>query len=456
MNWDTSRWTRAGLILLALVGSLVVIQLKEPILGLDLRGGVMMLLEAQTEQLDTRDITQAEAMDRVVDTIRFRVNQTGLAETTVTQAGNRRVWVEIPCPAEGPCEQPRQLRNLIERRGFLVFKKVLDSAQSEAELSPTPSQEVVRGQTGEVFLVPQEPLMTGAEIASAAAQAAAPGTTAGATSPYVVQLTFTDEGAQEFARYLTDGTLQAGQNPDRLAIILDGLVQSAPSITEGIISSARSGWRNIKTGSQITGMANLDEARNLSIVLRSGNLPVPVRVIQENTIGPNIGQDSIDSGIFATALAGVLILLFMIVYYRLAGVIADLTIVLNVLVLVAAMMLLDATWTLPGIAGLILTIGIGVDNNVLIFERVREELRSGKTIRASIDYGYDRAIWTIVDSNVTALVTALILFTFGTGPIQGFATTLSIGLVVNLFTALAGTRLAFDIIKDSEPRRLSI
>ena len=293
--------------------------------------------------------------------------------------------------------------------------------------------------------------MTGAEIASAAAQASAPG--AGATSPYVVQLTFTDDGAQEFARLLTDGTLQAN---DRLAIILDGIVQSAPSITQGIIGSAQSGWRNIQSGSQITGMQNLEQARNLSIVLRSGNLPIPVRVIQENTIGPNIGQDSIDSGIFATVLAGALILLFMIVYYRLAGVIADMTIALNVLVLVAAMMLLDATWTLPGIAGLILTIGIGVDNNVLIFERVREELRSGKTVRASIDYGYDRAIWTIIDSNVTALVTALILFTFGTGPIQGFATTLSIGLVVNLFTALAGTRLAFDVIKDSEPRRLSI
>ena len=453
MNWDTSRWVRAGLILLVLVGSLVVIQLKEPILGLDLRGGVMMLLEAETEQLNTSDLTQAEAMDRVVDTIRFRVNQTGLAETTVTQAGNRRVWVEIPCPAEGPCEQPRQLRNLIERRGFLVFKKVIDSAQSESELSPTPSQEIVRGETGEVFLVPQEPLMTGAEIASAAAQASQ---SMAAASPFVVRLTFTDAGAQQFAEYLTDGTLQAGTTPDRLAIILDGVVQSAPSITQEIINTAQSGWRNIKSGTEITGMADLQEARNLSIVLRSGNLPVPVRVIQENTIGPNIGQDSIDSGIFATVLAGVLILLFMIVYYRLAGVIADLTIVLNVLVLVAAMMLLDATWTLPGIAGLILTIGIGVDNNVLIFERVREELRSGKTVRASIDYGYDRAIWTIVDSNVTALVTALILFTFGTGPIQGFATTLSIGLVVNLFTALAGTRLAFDIIKDSEPRRLSI
>ena len=451
MNWDTGRWTRAGLILLVLVGSLLVIQLKEPILGLDLRGGVMMLLEAQTEQLDQTNLNQTEAMDRIVDTIRFRVNQTGLAETTVTQAGNRRVWVEIPCPATGSCEQPRQLRNLLERRGFLVFKKVADSAASADQLSPTPSQEIVRDETGQAFLVPQAPLMTGAQIASAAAQATQPG--AGAASPYVVQLTFTDDGAREFADFLTGGTLQPN---DRLAIILDGVVQSAPSITQGIINSAQSGWRNIKSGTQITGMADLDQASNLAIVLRSGNLPVPVNVIQENTIGPNIGQDSIDSGIFATLLAAGLVLLFMLLYYKLAGAIADLTIALNVLVLVAAMMLLEATWTLPGIAGLILTIGIGVDNNVLIFERVREELKTGKTVRASIDYGYDRAIWTIIDSNVTALVTALILFTFGTGPIQGFATTLSIGLVVNLFTALAGTRLAFDIIKDSEPRRLSI
>jgi len=451
MNWDTARWVRAALIVLVLVGSLVVIQLKEPILGLDLRGGVMMQLEAQTERLAETNLTQAEAMERVVDTIRFRVDQTGLAETTVTQAGNRRVWVEIPCPATGSCEQPRQLRNLIERRGFLVFKTVINSAQSEDQLSPTPSQEIVRNDAGTFFVVPQSPLMTGAEIESASAQASPPGS--GAASPYVVQLTFTDNGAQEFQQYLTDGTLQVD---DRLAIILDGVVQSAPRISQGITSEAQSGWRSIKSGTSITGLSGIDEARNLSIVLRSGNLPIPVEVIQENTIGPNIGQDSIDSGIFATILAAVLILVFMVAYYRLAGAIADLTILLNVLVLVAAMMLLDATWTLPGIAGLILTIGIGVDNNVLIFERVREELRSGKTVRASIDYGYDRAIWTIVDSNVTALVTALILFTFGTGPIQGFATTLSIGLVVNLFTALAGTRLAFDVIKDSEPRRLSI
>lgn len=455
MNWDTARWTRAALIVLVLVGSLVVIQLKEPILGLDLRGGVMMLLEAQTDRLEETDLTQAEAMDRIVDTIRFRVDQTGLAETTVTQAGNRRVWVEIPCPATGSCEQPRQLRNLIERRGFLVFKEVVNAAPSRDSLSPSPTQEIVGPYTAggreEFLVVPQEPLMTGAEIESTSAQASQPG--GGATSPYVVQLTFTDDGAREFQQYLTDGTLQVD---DRLAIILDGAVQSAPRISQGIVNEAQSGWRSIKGGTSITGLSSIDEARNLSIVLRSGNLPIPVRVIQENTIGPNIGQDSIDSGVFATVLAAVLILLFMVVYYRLAGVIADLTILLNVLVLVAAMMLLDATWTLPGIAGLILTIGIGVDNNVLIFERVREELRSGKTVRASIDYGYDRAIWTIVDSNVTALVTALILFTFGTGPIQGFATTLSIGLVINLFTALAGTRLAFDVIKDSEPRRLSI
>ncbi len=455
MNWDTARWTRAALIVLVLVGSLVVIQLKEPILGLDLRGGVMMLLEAQTDRLEETDLTQAEAMDRIVDTIRFRVDQTGLAETTVTQAGNRRVWVEIPCPATGSCEQPRQLRNLIERRGFLVFKEVVNAAPSRDSLSPSPTQEIVGPYTAggreEFLVVPQEPLMTGAEIESTSAQASQPG--GGATSPYVVQLTFTDDGAREFQQYLTDGTLQVD---DRLAIILDGAVQSAPRISQGIVNEAQSGWRSIKGGTSITGLSSIDEARNLSIVLRSGNLPIPVRVIQENNIGPNIGQDSIDSGVFATVLAAVLILLFMVVYYRLAGVIADLTILLNVLVLVAAMMLLDATWTLPGIAGLILTIGIGVDNNVLIFERVREELRSGKTVRASIDYGYDRAIWTIVDSNVTALVTALILFTFGTGPIQGFATTLSIGLVINLFTALAGTRLAFDVIKDSEPRRLSI
>lgn len=457
MKPEQLRWIRVALITIAVVGSIVVVNVKNPILGLDLRGGVMMLLQADQERLSEQPRSErSKVMDRIVDTIRFRVNATGLAETTVTQAGESRVWVEIPCPATGPCREPQQVRRLIERRGFLEFKRVEEVGSGpQDELDPGPFEEVVTDEEGTPYLVPDEPLMTGAAIASAQAQPVQPGSGQG---PFVVVLTFTEEGAKRFARYLTDGTLQGG---DLLAIILDGVVQSAPRITgpdepNSIITAARQGWRNIQQGAQISGQPNLETASNLAIVLRSGNLPVPVNVILQNQIGPNIGHDSIRNGVFATALAGILVLVFMAIYYRFVGVIADLTLTLNLLMLIAAMMLLDATWTLPGIAGLILTIGMGVDSNVLIFERVREELRSGKSVRAAIDFGYERALLTIVDAHVTVVITALILFTFGTGPIKGFATTLSIGIIINLFTALVGTRLAFDLIKTREPRRLSI
>jgi preprotein translocase subunit SecD len=446
------KWLRVGLILLALIGSIVVISLEEPILGLDLRGGVMLLLQANPEDLQKLTPSErAQAIDEAVGIIRLRVNESGLAETFVSKAGEDRIWVEIPCPAPPePCTRPEVVRNLIERRGYLEFKKVLKVGSPDEELVPGPFEEVVYDQDGVPYLVPVEPLLTGAEIVDARAQPS-PNVSSG---PFVVLLTFTEEGAKRFAELLRGGTLKEG---DRLAIILDGAVQSAPSIAPSLVSSARSGgWRSIRQGTQITNLPTLEEATQLAIVLRSGNLPVRLKAILEESIGPSLGQDSINKGMLASIVAGALVLLFMLIYYRFAGLIADLVLGLNLLMLIAAMMLLGATWTLPGIAGLILTIGMGVDSNVLIFERVREELRAGKSVRAAIDFGYDRALLTIIDSHVTTLITALILFTFGTGPIKGFATTLSIGIVINLFTALMGTRLAFDLIKEREPRRLSI
>ncbi len=449
----SSIWIRIGLISFTLAGSLVVVGLEQPILGLDLRGGVMLLLQANPEdfaKLPTAD--QARAIDDAVRIIRFRVNETGLAETFVSQAGEDRIWVEIPCPAPPePCTKPESVRNLIERRGFLEFKKVKKVGGPGEELTPSsPFEDVIFDQDGISYLVPADPLLTGAAIANARAQAGQLG-----SGPFVVALTFTEEGARQFSDLLTkQGKLQEN---DRMAIILDGSIQSAPSVSKSIIDAARNGgWRAVKDTTQITGLPTLDEATQLAIVLRSGNLPMRLRTILEESIGPSLGRDSITKGITASIVAGVLVLLFMILYYRLVGFIADLTLGLNLLLLIAVMMLLDATWTLPGIAGLILTIGMGVDSNVLIFERVREELRSGKSVRAAIDFGYERALLTIIDSHVTTLITALILFTFGTGPIKGFATTLSIGIFINLFTALVGTRLAFDLIKEREPRRLSI
>jgi len=260
------------------------------------------------------------------------------------------------------------------------------------------------------------------------------------TEPYVA-LEFNSEGGRIFDRV-------TGENVNkRLAIILDDTVYSAPVVRERI-----SGGR-----ASITGGFSMDEAKDLAIVLRAGALPAPVTVIQNITIGPTLGEDSIRSGIQATALAGILVIIFMVFYYRSCGIVADIALFLNLIYLLGAFSALKATMTLPGIAGIALTMGMGVDSNVLIFERIREELRLGKTVRAAVDAGFEKAWVAIFDSHITTLITTSILFIFGTGPIKGFAVTLSIGVIINLFTAVFGSKAIFDwIIKRYKPRTLSI
>jgi preprotein translocase subunit SecD len=258
--------------------------------------------------------------------------------------------------------------------------------------------------------------------------------------PYVA-LEFNSEGVRIF-----DQVTGANVNK-RLAIILDNTVYSAPVIRERISGGKAS----------ITGSFTMDEAKDLAIVLRAGALPAPVKVIQNITIGPTLGQDSIKKGLQAAILGAILVVVFMIVYYRACGIVADLALAMNLFLLLGAFTALSATMTLPGIAGIILTMGIGVDSNVLIFERIREELRLGKTVRAAIDGGYSKAWVTIFDSHITTLITTFILFLFGTGPIKGFAVTLSIGVIINLFTAVLGSKVIFDwIVQKYKPRSLSI
>lgn len=258
--------------------------------------------------------------------------------------------------------------------------------------------------------------------------------------PYV-SITFDSKGAKEFERVTAENVRK------RMAIVLDNTVYSAPVIQERI-----GGGR-----AQITGSFTMQEASDLAIVLRAGSLPAPMTIIQDLTVGPSLGQDSIDKGLRSTMFAGVLVVLFMVVYYRLSGVIANFALALNLICLIGALSALNATLTLPGIAGIILTIGMGVDSNVLIFERIREELRQGKPVRLAVDSGYEKALLTIVDAHVTTLITGLALFLFGTGPIKGFAVTLCLGISINLFTALVGTKVVFDVInKQRRLERLSI
>lgn len=229
--------------------------------------------------------------------------------------------------------------------------------------------------------------------------------------------------------------------------MLDNTVYSAPVIQERI-----SGGR-----AQISGSFTMDQANDLSIVLRAGALPAPVRIIQNVTVGPSLGQDSIENGLKAGMIGTFLVVSFMVFYYRLSGLLANLTMALNITLLLGAMAALNATLTLPGIAGIILTIGMSVDANVLIFERIRDELRAGKPVRLAVDAGYTKAFSSIFDSNVTTLITAFVLFLFGTGPIKGFAVTLSLGVIFNLFTALIGTKVVYDFINSRwKLQRLSI
>jgi len=280
-----------------------------------------------------------------------------------------------------------------------------------------------------LFFLKKQPEMTGKYITEA-------GVTIGSGSQSftqgqpIVTLKMNREGARIFARV-------TGANVGkRLAIVLDGKVASAPNIKDKIPSG----------NAIIEGNFSMEEAKELAIVLRAGALPAPVVPIEERTIGPSLGRDSVRRGQISIAIGIILVVVFMVIYYKMSGLIADIALILNLILIMAALAAFGATLTLPGVAGLILTMGMAVDANVLIFERIREELRTGKTVRAAIDAGYSRAFWTIFDANVTTFLTALVLYQFGTGPIRGFAVTLSVGILASMFTAIVVTRVIFDTI----------
>jgi preprotein translocase subunit SecD len=274
-----------------------------------------------------------------------------------------------------------------------------------------------------LFLVNEEALMTGEAVATANA-----GFDPQMASQAIVTLDLTSEGATQFA------DVTRGHVNERLAIVLDGVVRMAPNIRQPITTGS----------AQIEGFDTVQEARDIAIVLRAGALPAPLDVIEERTVGPSLGADSINAGKVA-GIAGLLVVMaFMVFYYRASGLVADLALLMNIALILAALAAFGATLTLPGIAGLILTVGMAVDANVLVFERVREELRLGKTVRAALDAGYDRAFVTILDAQITTLIAAAVLFQFGTGPIKGFAVVLTFGIICSIFTAVFVTRTLFD------------
>ncbi|MDP6625517.1 MAG: protein translocase subunit SecD, partial [Nitrospinota bacterium] len=247
------------------------------------------------------------------------------------------------------------------------------------------------------------------------------------SEPYI-SMTFNKQGAVRF-RDITRQNVRK-----RLAIVLDNNVYSAPVIQEEIAGGQ----------AQITGRFTMEEARDLAIVLRAGTLPAPVIILEERDVGPSLGKDSIEKGIKSILIGGLFVIVFVAFYYKLSGTVADFAILLTLIILSGALAYFGAALTLPGIAGIILTVGMAVDANVLIFERIREELRIGKTLRAAVDVGFSRAFKTILDANVTTVIAAIVLFQFGTGPIKGFAVTLSIGVMASMFSSVFVTRVIFD------------
>ncbi|MBW1805426.1 MAG: protein translocase subunit SecD [Deltaproteobacteria bacterium] len=378
----------------------------------------------------TKDQIMKMATDQALETIRNRIDQFGVNEPDIRTQENHRILIQLP-----GIEDPDRAIRLIGKTAQLKFKLVDDeNSLDEALKGNMPSgreilyQDSIDSKTGSKkkvpFLLKKRTSLTGKYITDARVQIDSQ-----YNEPYV-SLSFNSKGARIFERV-------TGENVEkRLAIVLDNNVYSAPVIRDRI-----SGGK-----AQITGRFTMDEARDLAIVLRAGALPAPVKILEERTVGPSLGKDSIEKGFKSMVIGGIVVVLFMIVYYGLSGVIADLALLLNMLFIMSGLAFFGATLTLPGIAGMILTIGMAVDANVLIFERIREELRLGKTVRAAIEGGYGKALVTILDANVTTFIAALVLFQFGTGPVRGFAVTLSIGIVASFITAVFVTRIIFDYL----------
>ena len=355
------------------------------------------------------DHVKTMARSQALETIRNRIDQFGVSEPDIRQQGEKRILIQLP-----GIKDTQRAKELIGKTALLEFKLVdeLHSLDAARNGTTPPGSEWVeplsKGTHGQStpYLLKKRTLLTGANLTDARVEF-------GQFNQPHVSIEFDRKGARIFEQITEENVKK------RLAIVLDNRVQTAPVIQEKI-----SGGK-----AQITGDYTIEEARDLAIVLRAGALPAPVKILQETTVGPSLGADSIRKGLMSMAIGGLLVVVFMVIYYKGSGMIADAALILNILLIGAGLAAFQATLTLPGIAGIILTIGMAVDANVLIFERIREELDIGKTPLSAVDSGYQRATLTILDANVTTLIAALVLFQFGTGAVKGFAITLNAGCI---------------------------
>jgi SecD/SecF fusion protein len=445
-------------------------------LGLDLKGGMHLVLEVDTTCIKE---SPQDLHERAFEIIKNRIDEFGVYEPTVEKQSGERILVQLP-----GVDRDRAI-NLIEKVAHLEFKLVVDERIEDVlkkidrffsegdtfafeepfssyligverdmgiDVRDEDSVVAMIGQAQDIippeveflfgprelyegrdvkrlYLLKKEAELTGETIRDARHQPYQ-GQNLQYAGSWMIELEFKREAARKFASI-------TGRNiGKRLAIVLDNIVQSAPSIVERIPQGKAS----------ITGKFKAEEARDLAIVLRAGALPAPLKIVEERTVGPSLGRDSIQSGVRAVLIASALVIIFMFIYYSLSGFVADIALFLNLFFLLAILSAFRGSLTMPGIAGIALTIGMAVDANVLIFERIREELKIGKTTRTAIDQGFARAWITIFDSNITTIIIGVILFLFGSGPIKGFALTLTIGLIANLFSAVFVGKVIFNYV----------
>ena len=341
------------------------------------------------------------ALKQSIEIIRRRIDDVGTKEPTILQRGDKRILVELP-----GIDNPERIKDLLGKTAQLTFRLVQDD-------DGFGSEKLIISETNEELMVNKRVVISGENLIDAQ-----PKFDSQSNQP-IVSFTLDRLGAQKFGKITTENVGK------RLAIVLDNAVISAPQIREPITGG---------TGT-ISGGFSFQESTDLALLLRSGALPAPINIVEERSVGPDLGKDSIEAGIFSLAVGFILVIIFMFIKYKIFGLISNISLISNLFMLLGVMTLLEATLTLPGIAGIILTVGMAVDSNVLIYERIREELKTEKSIIHAFDTGYNKAKITVIDANITTLIAAAILFVFGTGPVKGFAITLGVGIVTTLFSA---------------------
>ncbi len=412
--------------LLVIAGSIYIVSTTQPRLGLDLRGGTQIVYEIQTSEGAPAD---PDVVARTVEVLRRRVDAVGMTEPNIQGSGDNRIIVELP-----GVSNPDEAIEVIGRTAQLGFHPVIDYATEDTE--PGDGEQVIADEQGELILV---------------GPAALDGNDVGAANPFfeptsgawVVTLEFAGDGPEAWADVTGAAACFPNGTPaNRIAILLDGAVISSPGVASDVACDVGI------TGGQaiLTGAFDQDSSTELALLIRAGALPVPISIVEQGTIGPTLGETAIDASLTAALIGAALTLLYMILYYRLLGVVASVSLAIYALVTAAVLLAMGATITLPGIAGFVLAIGMAVDANVLIYERSKEEFDAGIGVRDAAQAGFVRAWSAIADSNMTTLLAAGLLFIFASGGVRGFGVTLSIGVIVSMFTALVVTRVLVDLI----------